>query len=171
MGVNSAIHKQMRVPIAVLAALFSVSIVQVVYFDPRLPDIVVSHTGPNGPDGWMSKESYLAIMLGMEIALMALIVVLPIVAGHRNNRVNIPNADYWLEPARRASTLRRLGKQLLWLAVVMQAGNVLIWQFTLEENLGVAHLVPVSLIVLVGLTVAAGAVWTWRFGRNFSLPP
>ena len=155
-------------PLAILAALFAVAISQTVYFYPRLPNVVISHTGPDGPDGWMGKGTYLAIMLGMEVALALLIAVLPLTIGRRTNRINIPNASYWLASARRESTLEAIGRQMLWLAVIVQAGNLLIWQFTLEENLGGEHLVPISFLGLIGLTFAASAIWLIVFARRFA---
>ena len=164
--------RQTRLPLAMLAALFSTSIGQAVYYYPRLPSVVVSHTGPDGPDGWMSKGAYLAVMLGMEFALVLLIAVMPIAVGRRRiDRLTIPNATYWLAPQRRESTFQTLSAQLLWLAVILQAANVLIWQHTLEDNLDVEHLVPVSFIGLIGMTFAASIVWVWRFTRSFALPP
>ena len=158
---------RIRTPLAVVSALFLVAVGQAIHFYPRLPAVVVSHTGPDGPDGWMSKGSYLAVMLGMEGLLIIVIAVVPVVLSTlRGRRVRAIHSGSAASRGDDFST--DLYGQLGWLAVIVQAGNLLIWQYTLEENLGTGHLLPVGFLGLVGITVGAGLVWVAYFSRRLN---
>ncbi len=104
----------------VLLALIVVMIVQVLYYYPRLPDMMASHFNEAGePDGWSSKSSFFAILGGL-IVLTALIFAgmglwLPKLP---TSIINLPQRDYWLAPERREETFRVLSEYMLWFGAV-----------------------------------------------------
>ena len=70
----------------------------------QLPDRVASHFDWNGhPNGWMARQTYVIVMLGVSVALPWLAYAMMLL--HRRVR----DEDYWLAPLRRDATLRAMG--------------------------------------------------------------
>lgn len=72
-----------------------------------LPVVVAAHFRSSGvADGFMSRSTYVAILLVLIVSAPLLLAILPLVAAGKNGmRLNIPNRDYWLAPERRDHTL------------------------------------------------------------------
>jgi hypothetical protein len=75
-----------------------------------LPGTVASHFAAGGrPNGWLPRDAYLAVMLGIGIGLPVLILAslawLPRIAP---SLVNVPHREYWLAEPRREDTLDAL---------------------------------------------------------------
>ena len=69
----------------------------------QLPDRVATHFDWNGhPNGWMDRETYVIVMLGVSVALPWLAYAMMLL-GRR-----VRDEDYWLAPPRREATLRAM---------------------------------------------------------------
>jgi len=133
----------------------------------------VSHTGPGGqPDGWMSRAAYLWAMVGSELAIMAPLVLLSLsLARTRGRSWSIPHKEYWLAPERRAETIAHLQGQLLWLAVLLQVGMMVLWQAGIDSNVAASPVIPGSFLFKIAVVGAVVLVWLVRYGRRFHAPP
>jgi hypothetical protein len=87
----------------------------------HLPPVVASHFNMQGqPNGHQSRNDYLGLML-LVGCLLPLLVGLGtgFVLKIPGARINIPNRDYWLAPARRAETLRYLQSRMAGFGIVL----------------------------------------------------
>lgn len=105
---------------ALLLLLFSVSAF-VLHTSAALPPIVASHFAASGAaNGFMSRGTYVSIMLLFIVAAPVLIVLFPIAAtGSDGKNLNLPHRDYWLAPERRAETIAFLRIHGQWFAAAV----------------------------------------------------
>lgn len=158
-----------------LAFLFILllSLAEIAYFGPKLPDSVASHFDAKGqPDDWSSRTSflifYVAGILGIILCFVGpiwLIRKLP------PSLVNIPNKDYWLAPERKKETMAYLADQLLLLGSATLLLVFLLFHFIIQANLEEEVQSIGSLpMVLIGLYLAYTLYWTialiWRFRKR-----
>lgn len=132
-----------------------------------LPAVVVDPA--HGGKAW-SRDAYLAISLGMGVLVPAMCTWgVTFIARHFTGALNMPNKDYWMAPARRASTLAALGR-LMWplglLIVLAQVGS------TVAVLASVMHwpLPPEAPIAGGVLWAVAMAAWVVVVLRTFRLP-
>lgn len=86
-----------------------------------LPDPVASHfDAEGGPDGFMPRAQYIAIMMAVTVIVPLFIATLTRFAISRAGaRINLPNRDYWLAPERRAETIGFLTQQATQFAALL----------------------------------------------------
>ena len=86
-----------------------------------LPELVSSHFDAAGaPNGHMPRGVYLGIMIGLLIVVPTLLVFTTWGSLARPDaRINLPNRDYWLAPARRAETIAALRRHVLGFGVLL----------------------------------------------------
>jgi len=149
------------------------SLTAIVLTAERLPLRVASHFGPDGrANGYMDRPVYLAVMIGLLI-VMPTFAALVIGQSARTSaaRLRVPNADYWLDPARRDDSARFLGVHFGWFAASVSLLGVATHLLVIEAN----ELNPPTLAarpflgVLVGFTVLM-VVWIGAFQRRFRRP-
>lgn len=94
-----------------LFALVAAAAAVMVASSADLPPMVAAHFGANGaPNGYMSREAYVAFMTLLVVALPLLVAAAGRLSARLPSRlVNLPNKDYWLAPERRAGALARIG--------------------------------------------------------------
>ena len=94
-----------------LVALIAAAAAVVLASSADLPPTVAAHFGANGaPDGYMSREAYVAFMTLLIVVLPLLLAATGRLSARLPSRVvNLPHKDYWLAPERRAGTLARIG--------------------------------------------------------------
>ncbi|WP_295392244.1 DUF1648 domain-containing protein [uncultured Thiodictyon sp.] len=86
-----------------------------------LPPRVASHFGAAGlANGFMPRDFYVRFMLGFVVVLPSVLVLLP-AAGlrHPRARINLPNRDYWLAPARRTATVVALRAHMAYVGCLL----------------------------------------------------
>ena len=73
-----------------------------------LPELVASHFVASGvANGFMPKASYVRFMILLIVGLPSLLAFVPVLGLNTPNvRINLPNRDYWLTPARRPETIK-----------------------------------------------------------------
>ena len=135
----------------------------------RLPKSVASHFGSSGfANGYMPHDFYVYFMLAFVIGLPTLLVFLTLLAlANPKARINLPNKDYWLAPARRAETVAFLRAGVLWFGVMLV---VLLcyahWLVVLANEAQPVRLAESWLISGLLVFVAATLIWlTMLFGH------
>lgn len=157
---------------AAFFAACGLNLAQANFYYNRLPERVASHFGADGsPNGWAPKDFFVGLYAGA-VVLMAvtLFAASRSVSGKPDNKINLPNKDYWLAPERRAATFAWMTAALEWFGVATFAllfdvfGQA--FRFNLDPRGGLAH-PGTSLAVYLGFT----AVWMTVFLRKFFSRP
>jgi hypothetical protein len=138
----------------------------------NLPTIVASHFGPDGNvNGFMSRRTYMAFMLGAVVAIPMLVGL----SGHLARflplqLLNLPNKQYWLAPDRRAATLESISSMCVPYALVLAIFLCFVHWLVVQAN-AVRPPKLAQTPMLVGLAVFTIASLVWlsilfrRFGR------
>jgi uncharacterized membrane protein len=158
----------------VLALLAVLAIVQVAVLGPRLPDPTASHFGLDGrADGWMPRGSFLVFYMVTIVVLTAMILGLSWLSRRlAGTMLNIPHRDRWLAPEHRDATLRFLASQMEWIAVVVLATFIGIFQLAAIANAATpARIAPAALWGLLAATVVGALVPALRIRIRFRRPP
>lgn len=81
-----------------------------------LPENIAVHfNGAGTPSGFMSRRSYILLMLVFALAIPVFIVFFSIVAlSLTSGNLNIPNKAYWLSPKNKTRTVRYLQNHMAW---------------------------------------------------------
>lgn len=162
----------MRTSRKVFIALVVVAVIQTIVYYPQLPQRLASHFDAQGrPNGWMSREAFFGIHLGIVALLVVSFLVLPTrLRLFRYRTWSIPNREYWLAPERINETMQRLGEQMLRCGSVSAAFMILVTQLAVEANLNPPPLLSSAITwLLVGYFVYIG-YWLYRLLCSFRLP-
>jgi hypothetical protein len=138
-----------------------------------LPGTVASHFGAGGlPNGAMSREGYVAIMIAVAVGLPLLVLGFTAWLPRISPRtINIPNRDYWLAPERRATTFAYLTAHACWMGIALAAFVTALHLIIINANsaspprLPTAEFVPL-LVVFVTFVVLGGLLLILRFRRT-----
>ncbi len=128
----------------------------------QLPDRVASHFAAGGlPNGWMTRDGYLAFMLAFAVLLPAIVVAGVAVVPHLSHRrIKIPHRDYWLAPERRAATFSSLASRACWLGCLIALFLAGLHYAILEANATVPPRLPADLFWTLLIALPAGiALW------------
>ena len=133
----------------------------------QLPAYVASHFGAsNAPNGWMTRDGYLAFMLAFAVVLPVFIAaMIGLLPRARSKSINIPHKDYWLDPQRRAATLNALSAHGAWFGSLVALFVAAIHYVVLVANRSTPPQLPADIfwMLLVGFVAAivlwAGALW------------
>ncbi len=138
---------------------------------PDLPPLVASHfDAANQPNGFMSRDVYARFMLIMTVGLPLGMVTLLATIYSRATYLKIPNADYWLNPQRRAQTRSRLTTHTVWLGCLLVALMTYVHWLVADAN----HVQPPQLsgsAFRIGAALFLGgmAAWMAAFALMFSV--
>jgi len=136
----------------------------------QLPAQVASHFGAGGaPNGWMSRNDYRLVILAFAVVLPVVVVLgSTLLPRFKDTRINIPNRDYWLAPARREATFRYLAAHGYWLGALLVVFVVGIHLLLLDANATQPpRLAGQVLATLLVLFLAALAVWIATMAIHF----
>jgi hypothetical protein len=128
----------------------------------QLPDRVASHFAAGGvPNGWMTRDGYLAFMLAFAVLLPAIVVAgVGLVPHVSPRRVNIPHRDYWLAPERRTATFSSLASRACWLGCLIAVFLAGLHYAILEANATVPPQLPANLFWTLLIAFIVGiALW------------
>lgn len=131
-----------------------------------LPPVVASHFGPGGvPNGYMPREAYRYLMVALVVGGPLLLAGLSrFYLGRPQARLNLPRADYWLDPARRPATLDylagRMGGSALLLGLFLTYTNhlVVVAQGQRPIHLEESRLLVGVVLLLAGLLLLLGSM-------------
>jgi hypothetical protein len=165
------VHRRRRASsLVTLICLMVFSVTFVIYTSYHLPGTVATHFNVNNePDGWMTRNSYLFMILTLLVSIPTLISVgIGMLSQRFPHLVNLPNRDYWLAPRRLDESLDYLashGHRLGRLVIVLMTG--------LHYVVLVAHrteppVLPQSwlMAILLGFVFAL-AMWVVALYRRF----
>ena len=160
-----------RAPLLALAAISVAALAHAWWLAPTLPERVASHFDFAGqPNGWSTRSGFLTSYFGV-IALLFIVgagsglafAKLPI------GVINLPNRSYWLDPARRDTTVRWMRAWSQWLSATSIATMMFIWNEIARANqratveLGAGFLYGVGAFLVL---LAAMLLWMLvRFAR------
>jgi uncharacterized membrane protein len=156
--------KAARVAFTLLLVL---SVAQIAYHYPRLPDRLASHFNAAGDaDGFVGKNGFLGLHLGALALVAAIFLVLPgFLHWIPPSWISHPRKDYWFAPERRQVSIERLGRQLTWFGVPVLLFLLLVMELVIRANLpgGGARIDSRVLWAALGaylLLLVAWLIWT-----------
>lgn len=156
-----------------LICLMVFSVTFVIYTSYYLPSHVATHFNlDNEPDGWMTRNAYLLLMLTLLISIPSIVSVsISLLSEKFPHLINLPNRDYWLARPRQNESLdfvathgHRLGR----LVTVLMTG---LHYVVLVANRAEPPALPQSwfMAILLGFVFALG-MWVMALYRRFSKP-
>ena len=138
-----------------------------------LPARMAVHFGAGGEaNRWSSRESYVAVMIGLVVAIPLLLLALMVWLPRRGVcACKLPNRDYWLAPERRERTFDRLSGFAGVAGCLVVALMVAVHLIVIEANAGTRPALPTApfLTVMLGFVVAMIA-WTIALSYGFRRP-
>jgi serine/threonine-protein kinase len=110
--------KAARLPLILLALLWSAFAAYVWGTATQLPERVATHFGASGqPNGWMTRAGHVQFTLIFGLIVPAFVVGIFAAMRFFGDRwLNIPRKDYWLAPERRQETYDFILRQGFWFA-------------------------------------------------------
>jgi uncharacterized membrane protein len=150
-----------------LAALF------VIRTGTTLPDVLATHFGPAGEaNGYMARSFYVRFMLVFVVLLpLALNFIINRVLRLPNTRINIPHREYWLAPERRADTVGRLQRHMMFFGVLLAAFLCYVhWQVVQANTRSPPVLDSVRFSTGLATFMAALVTWIVILRRDFRPP-
>ena len=160
-------------PAALLLLVLLGQVAALIWGAGQLPAEVASHFDARGvPDNWMSRESHLLLMALFGLALpLALAGAFYAVRYFPVSIVNLPHREYWLAEERRAETSARIFQMGLWIALFEAALALGTHIAVVNANLAQPVRLDMSVWLMLGLFLAATAVWLWVYLRSFARLP
>lgn len=131
------IFEQKNLGIICTIALILVTIAQLLYYYPLLPDRIASHFSfKMQPDRWSPKNMVMLLDLSLMLAFAALFHFVAWIMGKfPTSWINLPNKDYWLCPDRKGQTLNQLATFFIWFGNVTLLFIVVTFNLTYQANL------------------------------------
>jgi uncharacterized membrane protein len=158
-----------RWALGLVLTLWAVMIGRIISVWPRLPERMASHfNAGGGADGWMTRAGFVSFWLGISGALTLLL--LTIAHWVPWQLFNVPNRDYWGDPARQPLARRRMAAWCAWFAVGLNLLLASVLELVLRANLmGTPHLSSSHAALLVGFMMFVGVMMVVLF-RQFRQP-
>jgi uncharacterized membrane protein len=164
------VHRRRARSLVSLICLMVFSVTFVIYTSYFLPSKVATHFNANNePDGWMTRNAYLLLILTLLISIpFAISVGISVLSQKFPHLLNVPNGDYWLAPRRLNESLDFLaahGHRLGRLIIVLTTG---LHYVVLVANRAEPPLLPYSwlMAILLGFVFAL-AMWVLVLYRRF----
>ncbi len=156
-----------------LICLMVFSVTFVIYTSYYLPGNVATHFNVNNePDGWMTRNAYLLLILTLLVSIPSVISVgISMLSQRFPHLVNLPNREDWLAPTRFNESLDFLaahGHRLGRLVIVLMTGLHFV---VLVANRADPPALPQSwlMAIVVGFVFAL-AMWVLALYRRFPKP-
>lgn len=126
-----------RTPLTTMLVLAVVAVIQFVHYYARLPDTLATHFNMAGqPNGWTGRAGFIATMGAIEaLFVVGALLFTKFAARIPTGALNIPNRDYWLEPARRSDSLKFVWSHILWIETITLAFLIAVTEVVFRSNL------------------------------------
>jgi len=100
----------------ILLGTWLICLLQMIYFYPKLPELVPSHFNGQGiATSFAPRNVLVGIYLGATLLVFLMFLGLGRSLTRGNTRgLNLPNKEYWLAPERRGETLATLAERMHW---------------------------------------------------------
>ena len=162
----------MRKPQLAMLALVALAVVQMLYFNHRIDKaIVAAHfNAPGDPNGWHTKAPFFSLYILVAALGLWLSFGLSFVFTRLPAQVIIlPNREYWLAPARRDQTVRRIADHFAWIGAATVALVLVELQVLLTMSLSLNPHVHRLAVILPVVLYVPFAVWMFaRLNHSFS---
>jgi uncharacterized membrane protein len=162
-----------RILLALLVVLVVAAVAIIAGTSGDLPARMATHFGAGGAaNGWSTRETYLLVMIGLVIAIPALLLALMVWLPERGLcACKLPNRDYWLAPPRRAGTFERLTGYAGIAGALVVALLVAVHFIVIEANSSTRPALPTGPFVTVMLAFAVAMIaWTVALSYGFRRP-
>ena len=158
-----------RWALGLVLTLWAVMIGRIISVWPRLPERMASHFNAGGrADGWMTRGGFVLFWLGISGALTLLLLTIAYWVPWA--LFNVPNRDYWGDPARQPLARRRMAVWCAWFAVGLNLLLASVLELVLRANLmSTPHLSSSHAALLVGFMMFVGVMMVVLF-RQFRPP-
>lgn len=163
-----------KLPRIVFFAIILLALAQALYNFPLLPDRLASHFNASGiPNGWMPKQAFFVVYFVMIIVAAIPDFYVPYaISKTSNDRLHLPNKDYWLAPERRAETMAYFDKSLAWFGCALLLLEVLAMGLAIQANFSSPPQMPATpILVLIAAFVLYNILWIVLMFRRFSNVP
>lgn len=151
----------------ILGAMLAAMVAHAMYYYPLMPDIVAQKYDFNGkPFRWGSKESMMAIYMG--VALIPLIL-LTMVTKLPMNKMNFPNSEYWMHEDRIQKARTVFVKAMFSLGLAQGLFMFVIMDMMFKQNLEQGNMSE-YLIPLLVVFITFMIVWMIRLFASFRIP-
>ena len=161
----------MRLSRIIILLLIGLFVAQIFYYYPNLPEIMASHfNGYGEPDGWLSKQSFVAL----EGVILSVIVfeftMLPLLIEKMpDSLLNLPNKDFWLAAERRAETFSTIRQNFEWFGIMLLTLFVAVNQLVFRANINRENLPTTEMWLIIGAFLIFVIVWLINFMRRFRI--
>jgi uncharacterized membrane protein len=163
-----------RVPKTLFFAIVAAGILQCFHDYPLLPNRLASHFAASGnANGWMTKSQFLLTYAVVILPALALEFWVPRgIAGRPDNRLRLPNKEFWLAPDRRAETFAYFGNFFAWYGCAFLLLEVFAMGLAMRANFQSPPRLPTGPIVsAIVVFVFFNLAWVIAMFRRFSKPP
>ncbi len=166
------IFEQKKLGIFCTIALVLVTMAQLFYYHPLLPDRIASHFNlMMQPDRWSPKNAVMLLDLSLILAFAGLFHLIAWVIGKfPTSWINLPNKDYWMRPERKGQTLNQLATFFIWLGNVTLLFIVVTFNLTYQANLSPGQKAH-NFWVALGLFLITLAFMIYHLFKRFSTIP
>ena len=154
----------------IFISLISMSVLQIMYYYPLLPDTVASHFDMNGnPNGCSSKGLFIGAYIFVMFLMLLSVLVLPSLFKYMPvSLISLPNKNYWLSPERKSETFQIIAEKMLSFGNATTLFLIITFQLAFEANLNTnCHLSSDTMAILFGGYILFAAVWTVTFVTRF----
>ncbi|MFA6033441.1 MAG: DUF1648 domain-containing protein [Myxococcota bacterium] len=162
----------MKITSSLQIALVAVAGVQISYFWGLMPPMMASHFGAGGqPNGWMNKESFVAIY----VMVLALLNVIPLIGAIiikkvPRSMINLPNKEYWLAPERIDRTAGMFMSYMEVFSAGITAFMVFVFQLAFRANIEKTAMDSMVMFIAIGALVAFSIAWSIMMILAFRVP-
>ena len=118
-------------------ALIALAVTQIIYYYPRMPEVVASHfDGLGAPNDWSGKNGFFGLYAAILVMLVVIFIFVPGWSEKRRHfAMKIPNRDYWLAPERLAQTRAFFRHQMMIMGVIHVGLAIYAIQLAILANL------------------------------------
>lgn len=168
------VSRRLKQFVIILLTLTGLSLLQAVYYYPRLPDTVASHFDSWGnPDGWMSKKTFCMIgpiMIPIVVAFigglgLALAAVCASMGPCGSASGNIDNDVQRLQAEQKRKAQESLAEVIclfgLWFSFLTGACLLTVAQLAFQANLRTPQVMKSPIPVLIGYVLAVVLLLIW----------
>jgi uncharacterized membrane protein len=163
-----------RLPKLIFVLLAAVGLLYFSFLYPQLPDPMASHFNASGTaTAWMPKSGFFILIAVVTLAASVPVFLVPrSLAKLSNDKINLPNKEYWLAPERRAETMQYLGIQMGWfgcaLLTLLLSGLYIAVAANFRPD---HHFDSGSFYIVLGAFLTLILIWLVRLLSHFSSVP
>lgn len=152
--------------------LLGLAVLQVVYYYPKMPNVVASHfDGSGGANGFSGKNAFFLLYLVILLLLVAVFEWLPKwIQSRPDKKINLPNRDYWLSPERKAETWAFFRRQMLIMGIAHLCLAIFAIQLAILANFELPPRLHSSIAWALGAYFVFFAAWMIHFLLRFKKP-